>query len=202
MAGLGSMKPYSFMGGSGSGGQQGSGGPQRIQKFGQWTNNPYYKAPEQSFDFPLGLGPESSSRTGMGGGYQQMLSKTMVPYIEDMVKNRNQYIDQYTQEGMGLYQQQMQNLLSGMIPSTIQNLAKRGIIDSSAGENVLEDVQSKALRGATEKGYQTAVQAAMMKAQIPDIFGQLMSLGKTTTQSSSDPTPMYHEIGTMLRAMM
>lgn len=162
------------------------------------------------FDIPTNIMPTSGSTgqtySGLGSQYTDQLMKELMPTLIDQFKNRNQYIDQYTREALGTYQQQLQNYLKDNIPKAISNLANRGIISSTEGNKILSSVMSDATTAASTKGYETAMDAAKQKAETTALLGQLAELGKSSSSTSSsysqDPTQVYSIIAQLIQSMM
>jgi hypothetical protein len=169
-------------------------------------------------DIPTNIFPFSTSGStsgantysGLPANYQQQLLSALMPQLNSAVTNMPGNIDQYTQNALGSYQQLMNNNLKTNIPKAISEMANRGIINSTEGQKILENVYSAAAKEAGDKGYTTAMQAALLKANMPSVLGQIGELGKTSTststgQSSSyqaDPTVMYRTLADMITAMM
>jgi hypothetical protein len=173
------------------------------------TPTPDTGLPDDNIDIPLDIFPSStsnsSSYTGLPGGYSKQLLATLMPQLQNAITNMPGNIDQYTNQALGSYQQTMQNALRNNIPTALSGLANRGILSSTEGNKVLSDVISNAAMGASDKGYQTAMQAALLKANMPSVLAQIGELGKTsgTTSSSyySDPTVMYRAMVDLIRNM-
>jgi hypothetical protein len=174
------------------------------------------------FDFPLDIMPTSESSTndisatnsysGLPSNIQNELLAALMPQLKSAITNMPGNIDNYTNEALGSYQQMLQNSLRKDIPTALSNLANRGIINSTEGQNMLSKVMSDAAIGASDKGYQTAMQSALLKANMPTILGQLAELGKSTSSTSSssgkqssfesDPTVMYRQMADLIAQMM
>jgi hypothetical protein len=89
-------------------------------------------------------------------------------------------------------------------------MANRGIMSSTAGNEVMSDVIRSAQRDASTKGYETAMQAALLKANMPTVLAQIAELGKIqkgTTGSVSnsvseslatDPLATYKLLASLL----
>jgi len=81
-------------------------------------------------------------------------------------------------------------------------------MSSTMGENVMGNVYSAAAIDASNKGYETAMQAALLKANMPTTLAGIGQLGQTTTSSGSDysrtedPTRMYVVMADLLKGMM
>jgi len=180
------------------------------------NTSPYFTTPvapaEQPpfFNFPLDIKPYTerteSSYSGLSGGYGQGLLRSLMPQLQTSIANMPGNIDRYTGQALGGYQQMMQDALRRNIPTAIGNLANRGIISSTEGQRVLSDVYSSAAIDAANKGYQTAMQTALLKANIPSVLGQIAELGKISTTTGrtyqEDPTRMYSIAADLIRSMM
>jgi len=166
------------------------------------------------FNFPLDIMPtskstsSSSNYTGLPQSDRDTLMSAITPQLQSAIANMPQNIDAYTNQALGSYQQMMQNALRSNLPKTITNLANRGIISSTEGQNALSQTMSDAAIDASNKGYQTAMQQALLKANMPTILGQLAELGKYSTaktassSESKDPTAMYKIMADMIGGMM
>ena len=170
----------------------------------------FYAEQPPFFNFPLDIKPYSerteSSYAGLPGGYGQSLLQPLIPQLRTSIANLPSNIDRYTGQALGGYRQMMQDALRRNIPVAIGNLANRGIISSTEGQRVLSDVYSSAAIDAANKGYQTAMQAALLKANIPSVLGQIGELGRVTTGAGmtyqEDPTRMYSIAADLIRSMM
>lgn len=173
---------------------------------------------------------QSSNYAGLPASYQEALLAAIMPTLQNAITNMPGNIDQYTNQALGSYQQMMQNALRTALPRAMAGLANRGIINSTEGQKVLGEVGSTAAIDAANKGYTTAMQAALLKANMPQMLSQIMDLGKTSygtstgaaagssaninmgqssgTSSSQqgsyweDPTVMYRTLADVIRSMM
>jgi hypothetical protein len=151
------------------------------------------------FNIPTDIMP--TSRTGLPSKYQDQLLASLMPEILSAIQNMSGNIDTYTNEALGSYQQQMQNALQKNIPTAIGNLSNRGILNSTEGQNILGNVYSAAATDAAGKGYETAMQAALLKSQMPTTLSSIGSqLG--TSSTASDPTVMYRTMADLIKSMM
>jgi hypothetical protein len=123
---------------------------------------------------------QGKTYSGLPAQYQEMLLQAIMPMLLQQTTNMPQNLDQYTGEALGAYQQMMNNALKQNIPTAIANLANRGILNSTEGQKILGNVYSSAATDAAGKGYQTAMQAALAKANMPTILSQIAQLGQTS----------------------
>jgi hypothetical protein len=157
-------------------------------------------------DFPTNIMPTSkssgSSYAGLPVNYRNDLLQALMPRLNSAVTNMEPNIDKYTQEALASYQQGLQNALRTNVPASIRNLSNRGILNSTEGQKILGKVYSDAATDASTKGYTTAMQAALLKANMPEVLRSIAELGKYTEGANSsyeeDPTKMYSIMANML----
>jgi hypothetical protein len=143
-------------------------------------------------------GEDVKPYSGLPESYRDQLLGFAMPQLQSGVENMAGNIDDYTQNALGTYRQEFNQYINDAIPKQLRNLGKRGILDSSVAENTLSQTYSDALRRSSGMGYQTAMEAAKMKTQIPQTIGNLLQYG----QYSEDPTVMYKTIAGLLANMM
>ena len=151
---------------------------------------------ENEFVFPKG--EDVKPYSGLPESYRDTLLSFVMPQLQSGVQNMEGNIDDYTNNALGTYRQEFNNYVGSEIPKQIRNLSQRGILDSSVAENTLSQTYSDALRKSSGMGYQTAMEAAKMKTNIPSSIGQLLQYG----QYSEDPTVMYRTLASLLSGMM
>lgn len=166
------------------------------------------------FNFPMDIMPTSStsnsstSYSGLPTQYQNQLLNALMPQLSSAITNMPGNIDEYTNQALGSYQQLMNNALKQNIPTALRTLANRGVLNSTEGQKVLGNVYSAAAQDAANKGYTTAMQAALLKANMPSTLATIGDLGKTSTTTStgtsqtSDPTVMYSTMANLIKSMM
>lgn len=168
------------------------------------------------FNFPTGeeVFPWSKSTTkstsygGLAGDYSNKILDLLYPMLQPAIENYIPNIDKYTNEAMGLYSQSMNNMLTEMLPDILGEYGNRGVLSSTVMSDALADTSTNLGRTALEKQYQTAMQAALMKAQLPNVLGELMGLGKVSTSEGGtesyeeDQTAMYRIIAQMFSTLM
>lgn len=160
------------------------------------------------FNFPTDIMPKSESTGGSYSGlpesYRDQLLSSVMPQLNQAVAQMPQNIDKYVSEALSSYEQQRQNALRKSVPAALAQMANRGIISSTAGNEILSNVYSDSANEASTKGYQTAMQAALLKANMPEVLRAIADLGKYSSGSSSsyseDPTQMYSILASMLSA--
>jgi len=151
---------------------------------------------------------KSTSYSGLSGGYSDQLMEMLYPLLQPAIENYIPNIDKYTSEAFGMYNQSMNNMLTEMLPDILGEYGNKGVLSSTVMSDALSDTSTNLARTALEKQYDTAMQAALLKTQLPTMLGQLMNLGKVstseggTTSYSEDQTQMYQIIAQMLSTLM
>ena len=170
------------------------------------------------------LGQSLGDMSGTVDRFQQQGANAYTPV--DLQGAYNQ-IDESTQQALGGFRQQLQNYLKEMIPRDINRLANRGVLSSTVAENMLSDTAARGARDASTKGYETlmaaagqkaalggqaaleasatqsqqryntAMQSALMRNNIPNTLAGLLQYG----QSSQDPTVMYRTMAELLASL-
>jgi hypothetical protein len=127
-----------------------------------------------------------------------MLLGFVMPQLQQGITNLPANIDEYTQNALSTWRQELNNALDEVIPQKIGELANRGILSSSMAENILAQTAQRAATETAGMGYKTAMEAAQMKMDIPKTLGDLLQYG----QYSEDPTVMYKILASLLAGMM
>ena len=162
------------------------------------------------FNIPTDIKPfsvsGSQSQSGLPNQYRDQLLASLMPQLQQSITDMPGNWDKYTNEALGSYQQMMNNALRTNIPKALAGLSNRGILNSTEGQGVLGNVYSQAAMDAANKGYGTAMQAALGKANMPTVLGQIAQLGQGTQSNqfsyAEDPTTMYRDLSATIRAMM
>jgi hypothetical protein len=149
-------------------------------------------------EFVFPKGEDVKPYSGLPESYRDQLLSFLMPQLQGSVQNMEGNIDDYTQSALGTYQQEFDQYIQDVIPKQLRSLSQRGVLDSSFAENALSQTYSDALRKSSGMGYQTAMEAARMKTQIPQTVGNLLQYG----QYSEDPTVMYKTLAGLLANMM
>jgi hypothetical protein len=156
----------------------------------QTPGNPGQANQTNQFTLPDNIYPYS----GLPESYRDQLLGFVMPQLQQSVTNMPGNIDQFTNDALGGYRQQLDRSLKEMIPQQINQLANRGVLDSSVASDTLSKTISQAATQSATKGYQTSMEAARMKTQIPTTLAGILQLG----QSSQDPTVMYRTMADLL----
>lgn len=177
-----------------------SGGEEAYPEYSPDSSSGY------NMDFPTNIMPTSSSSSSSYSGlptpYRDDLLKALMPRLQSSITEMEPNIDKYVSEALGAYQQAMQNALRINVPKSLTNLSNRGILNSTEGQKTLSKVYSDAATDASTKGYNTAMEAALLKANMPTVLAAIAELGKYSSSESQskteDPTKMYSIIASML----
>jgi hypothetical protein len=154
--------------------------------------------PGTTNEFVFPTGEEVAPYSGLPEEYRDMLLGFVMPNLQTGIENLPQNIDTYTQNALSTYRQELNSALDELIPQQIGKLANRGILNSSMAENILSQTISEAARKSAGMGYQTMLEAAKMKTEIPKTLGDLLQYG----QYSEDPTVMYRVLASLLAGLM
>jgi hypothetical protein len=155
-----------------------------------------------SFNLPLDVAPYSTSYSGLAPDTRTQLTDSVMPTLTSGVQNMAGNYDKYNQQALGSYSNMMNNALNKNIPLAINNMANRGIINSTEGQKVLSNVMSDAAISAGDKGYQTSMATALQKANIPTTLAPLVNAGSYNSSYQTDPTVMYRQMADLIKSMM
>jgi hypothetical protein len=175
-------------------GQQGS--------FNTGTNQAQNTATNQGFNVgnqgSINTGTQGSSNSGVTNAVNQAnnfsgldtaqrnaLMNAIAPQLTSAVANMPANYDAYTGNAVDSYQQMIQNAIQKQAPQLIGQLANRGILSSTQGNDILAKMLTDTATAGSTKGYEAAMHAALAKANMPTVLGQLAQLGQYSQGSSS-----------------
>ena len=144
------------------------------------------------------LAPTNESYTGLPPNYREKLLGNIMPQLTQATQNMPYQINQFYDQAMGGYRQQLNNALKTNIPMAVNNLSNRGVLDSTVASNTLGNVTGAAMQDFSTKGYQAAMQKAQMQSQLPAMLSQIAGLGSSTTSRYRDPTALLKIITDLL----
>ena len=176
----------------------------------------YFPTGEELFPWSSTESSSSSSawsKSGLTGDYADQLMDMLFPYLEDTITNYIPYIDEYTQHAFDMYGSSMNTTLTEMLPDILAEYGNKGVLSSTVMSDALGKTQTELARDMLTKQYETAMNAAIMKAiNYPALLGSLMEYGKvsemestsgsSTTSYQEDPTAMYAIIAELLKGLM
>jgi hypothetical protein len=128
---------------------------------------------------------KSSSYSGIPQAYQSELLSAIIPELVSTSQNLPEVIGTYTDEAQALYESMMRGMMEETMPQAIETLANRGMLQSSAAENILAQLGAEAADYSGQKLYETAMQAAQMRLGVPELLSQVAEVGKASTSKSS-----------------
>lgn len=139
----------------------------------------------------------SHNYSGLPTDYRDTLLAGVMPQLDTGVSQMIGNADNYAKQAQNQYSYMMQNALQPAIRQAINNLAGRGVLSSTVASDSIGRVASDAMLQAGQKGYEAAMQAALMKFSIPEILAKIADLGRytegTSTSSSSSSNSSYSE---------
>ena len=148
---------------------------------------------QNTFELPEDIYPYS----GLPESYRDQLLSFVMPQLQSSVQNMPRNIDTFTNQALGSYRQELDRAMKEMIPREINQLANRGVLNSSVASDTLSQATSRAATQSATKGYETAMQGALMKNQIPNTLSGLLTYGV----SNQDPTVMYRTMAQLLASL-
>lgn len=167
-----------------------------------------------AFDFPFDKYPSSSSSSGSSSysglppQYQEQVLGGIIPKLLQSVQDMPEDIDQYTQDAMNAYGSTFKNMATQTMPSVLNDIFGRNMQESSIAGDVTSKAMSDITAGLQPQAYQTAMQAALLKSQMPGLLANIAGLGSYTQTSgsqsakSSDPGKPYATALNFLSGMM
>lgn len=155
--------------------------------------NPLKQENQNEFMFPSDKYPYS----GLPESYRDQLLSFVMPQLRGSVENYSSNIDDFTQQALGSYRQEFDKMIKDILPREINQLANRGILSSTVASDTLGRATSEAARASATKGYETGMQAALMRANIPNTLAGLLQYG----QSTQDPSVMYRTMAQLLASL-
>uniref|UniRef100_A0A6M3KAH0 Uncharacterized protein n=1 Tax=viral metagenome TaxID=1070528 RepID=A0A6M3KAH0_9ZZZZ len=160
----------------------------------------------QGFDVPAEAYPRSTttSRSGLDPELIKKLIGLVYPQLESSLTNYSATIDDLMQQALGTYNTQMQNALRGSIPNAVNALSQRGILHGTEAQKILAQIAKEAAMESATKGYETALQAATQKLNMPNMLSSI--LGGTNvsegTGTSTDESAPYRIMAGLLQSLM
>lgn len=151
-----------------------------------------------TYTIPKDAYPKSYS--GILKELQQAISGALIPELQASITGLANRPRQYTEEAKKLYQSIIGTALKDQIPGVINNLANRGVLSSSVASDTLSDVAAQIALNSGTKGYEAAMQEAVMGLQVPQILGQLA--GTTQYSEYADPSARERLMVTLLQNLM
>lgn len=120
----------------------------------------------------------SNSYNGLPSAVRDQYLSWLMPMLQEQVQGLPNIIDEQTNNALGMYQQILQNSLREYSPAMFGNLANRGILSSQVATDAISEALRKSIQDSASKGYETAMRAATMKANIPSMLMGAVDTGK------------------------
>jgi hypothetical protein len=127
-----------------------------------------------------------TSRAGIGQDYIDQIMTAVVPQLTQSIENREQNIDDFTGQAVGLSRNVSRDLLGDTLQSMLGNLSNRGILNSTVASESLGTATGDVLKNISNQVYQAGMEGAKLKLGTPDLLGQLSQLGQVS--ESQDPS--------------
>lgn len=152
----------------------------------------------------------SESYTGLPSGLRDNLLSDLLPQLMESYQNLPGQIDDWTEKNLAASHSASKNLLDGHLTSVLADLAKRGMIDSSAASEGISKAATDVASQQAGLDLTTLAQAAQQKFQIPGMLSSIADLGKYSSSSStgdssstsSNPLEPYQLYSQMLLGLM
>ena len=151
-----------------------------------------------ALSIPNNVGPTSYS--GFGSGWQNWSQNTVQPVLSNLLGNYEGFVNNAYGNATNGMQQFAQNQMAPAAQSVINNLAGRGMINSS----VAGDTMSKTLSNIANQaqGYQAQMAGSQANAmmQLPTFATNLAQFGQYS--NSTDNSTPYRIMASLLSGMM
>lgn len=131
----------------------------------------------------------SSSWSGLPMERREEILAALVPKLLSSVENYEGNIDRSTQAAQELFQSQTRQGMKGTLKEILNNLASKNVLNSSVGSDAISKGMSNVVRAGADKGYETSMNNAALKAQLPALLANITQLGGGSF--SSDPLEPY-----------
>lgn len=131
----------------------------------------------------------SSSWSGLPMERREEILAALVPKLLSSVENYEGNIDKSTQAAQELFQSQTRQGMKGTLKEILNNLASKNVLNSSVGSDAISKGMSNVVRAGADKGYETSMNNAALKAQLPALLANITQLGGGSF--SSDPLEPY-----------
>ena len=126
----------------------------------------------------------SNSFSGLDNNNRQSLMGAILPQLTGQISNMPGNIDAYMGNANQMYQGQMKRGLEQFMPQVLEGMNSRGMLNSSLTSDALANTAAQIIPTFADKSFQAGMQGAQMKASMPQILGQLASLGQVSRGSS------------------
>jgi len=166
-----------------------------------WENT-YVNPMGSNYEIPEDAYPTAESTTGIDSRLRDELVMNLINNMGSSIKAAAGAPQSYMDEAKKLYEYLTGTALKKQIPQVLNNLANRGIMSSTAGQNILKDVASEIATNAGEQGYAAAMNAAMMRLQVPQLLGNLAESTRYSESRSEDKSARERLMVQLLMGLM
>jgi hypothetical protein len=170
---------------------------QHYEKYGQYEGvnhyTPYGNSQEEANQAPLVdiFQPDKyqQSRSGLPEKYQLQILESLIPKLLESVEGYEGNVDKSTQAAQELFESQSRRGMKQDLQGILNSLAGRNMLDSSVASDTIAKGMGDIVQTGAQKGYESQMNNAALKAQLPAMLANIAQLGQSST--SSDPLEPY-----------
>jgi hypothetical protein len=129
------------------------------------------------------------SRSGLPEEYQLQILESLIPKLLESVEGYEGNIDKSTQAAQELFETQSRRGMKDQLQGILNSLAGRNILNSSVASDAISKGMGDIVQTGAQKGYESQMTNAALKAQLPALLANIAQLGQSST--SSDPLEPY-----------
>jgi hypothetical protein len=129
------------------------------------------------------------SRSGLPKQYQEQILEKLIPKLLKSVEGYEGNIDKSTQAAQELFETQSRRGMKDQLQGILNSLAGRNILNSSVASDAISKGMGDIVQTGAQKGYESQMNDAALKAQLPALLANIAQLGQSST--SSDPLEPY-----------
>jgi len=123
---------------------------------------------------------ETGSYSGLPEEYNTQLLDALIPQLIESFSNYRTDIDNSTNAAQELYSSMARQALEEDAQNVLNDLSSRNIFSGTVASDTLAKGQTDIAKEYANKGYETAMTAAAMKAGEPAMLGSIAGLGNTS----------------------
>jgi hypothetical protein len=120
----------------------------------------------------------NNSFSGLDAKNRNKVLESTIPKLVDSVNNYESNIDKSTGAAQEMFNSQSRNTIRNNLQGILNNLASKNMLNSSVASDSIGNSMSNLARTGAEKGFEAAMTGAALKAQLPQLLGNLINLGK------------------------
>jgi hypothetical protein len=156
------------------------------------------------FDVPKDKYPQTFNLSSSGVNWQGPLAGSILDQLVSASQQVPGLAEQIPDELASYYDQTMQNALGPQaFQGTLNNLAERGMLDSSVASDAMAQTASDLIRDIGDKAYQSQLAGLRTQMDVPSILGEIAGLGDRTESVglNSNPLAPYQLMANVLGMM-